>query len=167
MNKWQSLLAFCFTAAAICTITKPLQASTALPMTLSTSEGYYTMKVSDNDTTRSAYGGGLRVYDVHIAKMFEVTYRVCTTGRLSPGANWTYLAGNGSINMGNFYISCDLASDIAIAYGLGNPERTTILHFAGEEAEGEPRTEGIPILNITGGKIDRWMNFTRNFKPAR
>ncbi|MBE9009137.1 hypothetical protein IQ250_02835 [Pseudanabaenaceae cyanobacterium LEGE 13415] len=167
MKKWQSLLALGIATSVVCTIANPLRASTALPMTLSTSEGYYTMRVPDTNTTKSAYGGRLRVYDVHVAKMFEVTHRVCATGRLSGGANWTYLAGSGEIDMGNFYISCALANDIATAYGLGNPERTTILHFAGEEPEGDPRTEGVPILNITGGKIDRWMNFTRNFKPSR
>jgi len=39
--------------------------------------------------------------------------------------------------------------------------------FSGEEG-GTPskRSGGIPILNITGAKVDRWMSFTQSFKPA-
>lgn len=166
MNKWQSLLALGLVASAVCAIAHPLQASTALPMQISAAEGTFTMIVPNTNTTKSAYGGRLRVYDVHIAKMFEVTHQMCATNRLSPGTTWSYFAGNGSINMGEFRISCDLASNIAIAYGLGQPERTAI-YYSWEEAGGETRSENIPILSITGGKIDRWMNFTRNFKPSR
>lgn len=39
----------------------------SLPMTISTSEGYYELTVPDTQTTKSAYGGKLRKYDVHIA----------------------------------------------------------------------------------------------------
>lgn len=103
-------------------IALPAQASTALPMTISTAEGTFSLMAPDTNTTRPAYGGKLRVYDVHIAKMVEVTQFMCSKGRLSPGTTWSYSAGNGSINMGNFNISCQLANNLAGAYGLGNPE---------------------------------------------
>lgn len=147
-------------------IAVPAQASTALPMTISTTEGTFSLMAPDTNTTRPAYGGKLRVYDVHIAKMVEITHLMCSTGRLSPGTTWSYSAGNGSINMGNFKISCQLANDLAGAYGLGKPEQTPI-YFSAEEAGGGNDTLSVPILSITGGKIDRWMNFTRNFKPSR
>ena len=79
---------------------------------------------------------------------------------------WTYRAGGGSANMGDFRISCQLANDLAIAYGLGKPESTPI-YFSYEEAGGSSRTLNIPILSITGGKIDKWMSFTRRFQPTR
>lgn len=135
-------------------------------MRISAAEGTFTLTVPDADTTKFAYGGRLRVYDVHVAKMFEVTHHMCQMGRLSPGTTWTYLADGGSTNMGDFYISCDSANDIATAYGLGKLELTTI-YFSGEESEGSTRSGGISILNITGGKVDRWVNFSRNFKPMR
>lgn len=147
-------------------IAVPVQASTALPMTISTGEGMFSLVAPDTKTTSPAYGGKLRVYDVHIAKMVEITHLMCSTGRLSPGTTWSYSAGNGSINMGNFNISCQLANDLAGAYGLGNPEQTPI-YISAEEAGGSTKQFSVPILNITGGKIDRWMNFTRNFKPTR
>lgn len=145
---------------------KSVEASTALPMTISTGEGMFSMVVPNYDTTQSAYGGRLRVYDVHLAKMFEVTHWMCASGHLSPGTTWTYAAGNGSIQMGEFQISCDLANDIATAYGLGRPEATPV-RASYEEAGSEIRNWSVPILKITGGKIDRWMSFTRKFKPIR
>lgn len=77
----------------------------SLPMTISTSEGYYDLTVPDTQTTKSAFGGKLRLYDVHIAKMFEVTYLECE--KFGDGGNreWTYFAGNGEINMGTFFYS--------------------------------------------------------------
>lgn len=140
--------------------------NTALPMTISTAEGTFNLTVPDTDTTSSAYGGKLRVYDVHIAKMVEVTHFMCTSGRLSPGTVWSYTAGNGAIDMGNFQVSCRLASDLAIAYGLGKPERTAI-NVSFEEAGRATRVVNVPILAIAGGKVDRWMSFTRNFRPTR
>jgi len=167
MKNLRSLLAFVTATSLICAISGSAKASTELPMTLSAAEGTFTMSVPDRDTTKSAYGGRLRVYDVHLAKMFEVTHHMCEMGRISPGTTWTYFAGGGAVNMGSFQISCDLANDVAAAYGLGKLENTTI-YFSGEESQGSTRTGGIPILNITtGGKIDRWMNFTQNFKPMR
>lgn len=146
---------------------QPLSAqNTALPMRISTSEGMFNLTVPDTDTTRSAYGGKLRVYDVHLAKMVEVTHFMCSSGRLSPGTVWSYAAGNGEISMGSFQISCRLASDLATAYGLGKPERTTI-NISFEESGRENRVMNVPILAITGGKVERWMSFTRNFRPVQ
>jgi hypothetical protein len=121
-------------------------------------EGYYFLKVPDTDTTLPAYGGRLRLYDVHIAKMFEISYEFCSrhydNNKVLP---WYYYANDGKINMGEFRISCALARDIVSAYGLGKGELT--------ETDTRPRT--FPTLNITGGKVEKWMRFTSNFKPVR
>ncbi|WP_225913788.1 hypothetical protein [Leptolyngbya ohadii] len=143
------------------------KASTALPMHLTFDEGMMAMVVPDTNTTASAYGGQLRVYDVHIAKMFEVTHNLCQTGRVGGGIGWSYFAGNGSINMGNFQISCDLAANLSIAYGLGAPERTVIHYAGGDGYAGTVQTFDIPIFNITGEKVSRWMSFVQNFRPTR
>ncbi|MCC3409702.1 MAG: hypothetical protein JGK17_29970 [Microcoleus sp. PH2017_10_PVI_O_A] len=140
-------------------------AQTKVPMRLQHGEGTYTLTVSETETTKSAFGGQLRLYDVHIAKMFEVTYADCQE---IPGAgfrDWEYRAGNGRISMGTFRITCQLASDTANTYGLGKPERSAI-EYSQEEA-GLPisRTRSIPILDITGNKVDRWMNFVQGFRP--
>ncbi|WP_017294797.1 hypothetical protein [Geminocystis herdmanii] len=134
-------------------------------MTISTSEGYYDLTVPDTQTTKSAFGGKLRLYDVHIAKMFEVTYTECE--KFGDGGNreWTYFAGNGNINMGTFFLSCKLVYDIVTAYGLGASKNTPIIY--GQEESGPPITRmvSVPTLNLTGGKEQKWINFTKNFKP--
>jgi hypothetical protein len=140
-------------------------AQTEVPMRLQQGEGIYTLTVSETNTTKSAYGGQLRLYDVHIAKMFEVTYSDCQDAPNAGSRTWFYRAGNGKIEMGQFIITCQLARDIANNYGLGKPELTTI-EYSQEEA-GPPisRNRSIPILDITGNKIQRWMNFVQSFKP--
>ncbi|WP_217650688.1 hypothetical protein [Spirulina major] len=120
------------------------------------------LEVPDRNTTVDA-GGGLRRYDVHIAKMFEITYYSCQEARRDGyefnGYSWDYSAGNGSIDMGRFPITCRLAQDIVTAYGLGNPERTEITYYRADNVV------NIPTLNIVGGKVDRWRQFTHNFLP--
>ncbi|MCT7953420.1 hypothetical protein NG798_26835 [Ancylothrix sp. C2] len=152
-----------------------LVAQSPIPMTIksggSERDGFVflTLTVPDKNTTKSAYGGQLRLYDVHIAKMFEVTHFLCRRFGSSTsfkGHEWFYFADNGRINMGRFRITCQLAANIANAYGLGQPERTSI----GLDTEGGPpqsTTDFIPTLNITGNKIDQWMNFTERFQPIK
>lgn len=119
-------------------------------------------KVPDTNTTVNA-GGGLRHYDVHIAKMFEITHFDCLQSRRngSPinGHYWRYRAGNGEIDMGDFAMTCRLAQDLVTAYGLGASERTDITYYRVDA------TENIPTLNILGGKVETWRRFTRNFLP--
>lgn len=76
--------------------------------------------VPDYKTTVPA-GGGLHRYDVHMAKMFEVTHFECLNRQANRnwnGISWQYYAGNRDIDMGAFNISCNLARDIATAYGV-------------------------------------------------
>lgn len=140
-------------------------AQTQVPMRLQHAEGTYTLTVSETNTTKSAYGGQLRLYDVHIAKMFEVTYSDCQEIPNAGGRTWYYRAGNGKIDMGQFRINCQLASEIANTYGLGKPERTAIEYSQGEAGRPISRTRSIPILDITGNKIQRWTNFVQRFRP--
>ena len=129
--------------------------------------GFVLMQLTapNRDTTQPAYGGKLRLYDVHLAKMFETSHFLCQQFRGISGYEWVYSAGNGSIRMGNFRIPCSLASEMASTYGLGKPERTSI---AKDTEGGPPESDvySIPILDITGSKVQRWMNFVQNFKPT-
>jgi hypothetical protein len=137
----------------------PQNAQAEISMTIGIDEGYHYIMVPDRDTTAPAYGGKLRLYDVHIAKMFEVTNDTCIRGRSDRGIEWTYTADRGNAKMGTFVIRCQLARDIATAYGLGRAEATTF--------EGSRKVNMIPTLNITGSKVDKWIRFTNNFKPVR
>jgi hypothetical protein len=51
----------------------PQGAKADVPMLVTIDKGQWSLQVPDADTTASAYGGDLRLYDVHIAKMVEVT----------------------------------------------------------------------------------------------
>jgi serine/threonine-protein kinase len=142
-----------------------LLAQTEVPISriIFTSAGVGVFIVPNSDTTQSAYGGDLRLYDVHLAKMFEITHFECNQpGRGMPPNQrimWRYEAGDGDIKMGAFDISCRLANQMAREYGLGRTETTNITYYRARA------TEEIPILNITGDKIPRWINFLQTFRP--
>ena len=141
------------------------EATAELPMGISFDEGFGDLTVPDQNTTLP-YAGRLRRYDLHIAKMFEVTAYFRDEGLVSPGIEWSYQAGNGSIDMGSFYISCQLANDISYAYKVTRPEPTRI-RFAQGEGASIVREYHIGVLNLTEGKVTRWLNFVQGFKPIR
>lgn len=147
--------------------------STSLPMTISLADNsFFFLIVPDRDVSQIAFGGKLRRRDVHTAKMFEVTQHFCKTEpKRASGYDWIYEKNGGRASLpgtsrGTFRISCDLANDIAIAYGAGKPESTTVGFCRGGGAC-PPKTYSIPILNITGGKVDTWLRFMSNFKSVR
>ena len=127
-----------------------------IPMQVSSDEGFHFLVVPNSETTSSAYGGRLRLYDVHIAKIFEMSHYYCQYGRENVFI-LRYFANNGKTPMGTFRITCRLDNKIASAYGLGKTEYTPT----------SGRAANVPTLKITGGKIDAWMNFTQNFKPMQ
>ena len=138
----------------------------ALPMTINFSEGYYELVVPDQQTTKSAYGGTLRIYDVHIAKMFEVTYQDCQEFGEGGNRQWSYYAGNGSINMGTFDLPCKLVNYVVSQFGLTGSQTTSIV--VGQEEAGKPRLKqvSIPNLNLTTDQRQKvWVEFTKAFKP--
>jgi hypothetical protein len=118
-------------------------------------------QVPDKNTTVSA-GEGLRRYDAHIAKMFEITHHECQDSNFKyRGISWYYEADNGNIDMGKFNITCKLARDIAQAYGLGKAQATNIIYYRADNVV------NIPTLNITGDKVNKWLNFVQGFKPRK
>lgn len=148
-----------------------LAQNTALPMKISLEDRIvFFLIVPDKDVSQIAFSGGkLRRRDVHTAKMFEVTQHFCKTEpNRSTAYEWIYDKNGGVASLpdtalGKFRISCDLANDIAIAYGAGKPESTTIDYD--RRLTPRFRTYSIPTLNITGGKVDTWLRFMSNFKP--
>ena len=155
----------------------PQSAEAEILMPITYGEGLWSLDVPDAETTVSAYGGRLRLYDVHIAKMIEYTQYLCTRPRNSPEENgsriksyyWSYSADRRRTDMGSFIITCELAQSLASKYGLGEPEATTIINSESESFPPGRRmsseTRMVPILDIRGEEIDEWMNFTNNFKP--
>jgi hypothetical protein len=154
---------------------KAMAQDTALPMQISLEDQiFFFLIVPDKDVSQIAYAGGkLRRRDVHTAKMFEVTQYFCKAQSQPPSSyyEWIYEKNGGVASLpgtsrGTFRISCDLANDIAIAYGAGKPEATTVEFCRGGGAC-PPKTYSIPILNIVGDKVDTWLRFMSSFKPIR
>lgn len=137
------------------------QSSTAVPIRMIAFTSFppegpmASFQVPDSDPySMSAYGGKLTRYDVHIAKMFEITRHECSKEYFDwRGISWEYVIDNGRREVGTLTISCQQAYQIANAYGLGQTESTQILYYKALN------TVSIPILDITGAKVDRWKSF--------
>jgi serine/threonine-protein kinase len=119
------------------------------------------MNIPVSDTTQPVYGGVVRYYDVAIAQAVAITYQTCTD-RNEQGANLHLTAGNRrQINMGKFYISCNLAYDMGIAYGLNEGASRPVRGYLGDY------WKDMPSLNLdTDAKGQRFVNFSSNFKPV-
>lgn len=127
--------------------------------------------VPEQETNQtSAYGEydrRLSLYDAHMAKMFELTDRLCevTNARYYgiDGFTWDYRRSNGRIRVGQYRISCSLAHDIGMAYGHGNQFRYRIRDLA----QGGSSTEySVAALSITGSKVSQWQNFMQRIHSA-
>jgi len=118
--------------------------------------------VSDSSTTESAFGGDLRKYDIHIAKIFEVTHWWCMQAPGDKnGLSWKYFADGGEVDMGTFNISCNEANNIALRFRFSKPENTKI-----NVGEGSLLTEAIPVLDIDNeGASSAWIDFTNSYIP--
>jgi hypothetical protein len=111
-----------------------------------------------NKTTTTSVGNGLRLYEVHIAKMIELTHNFC--GKERPSSYivyWDYSAGETS--MGRFSFSCQFAAKTFKIYGTGKPEQVTISH------RGNIVKETITTLNLSGSKGKQFANLVKTIKP--
>ncbi|MEM9817913.1 MAG: hypothetical protein AAF827_16120 [Cyanobacteria bacterium P01_D01_bin.6] len=129
-----------------------------------------TLTVPDQDTTHSAYGGRLRRYDVHVAKMIEVSHHYCQQDDAIEGFRWDYEAANGNVYMGRFEINCELTQTIVTAYGPQRTEQTAVsfVNIQPDETRENPyaRDDEIPVLSIdTNAKIQRWRQYVQTVRP--
>ncbi|MEG4800041.1 hypothetical protein QUB63_03065 [Microcoleus sp. ARI1-B5] len=124
--------------------------------------------VPDRNTAKSAGSRKLRLYDVHIAKMFEISGFLCDRDRTAEGYNWSYEAENGNIDMGRFKISCQRARSTAAAYGLSKPE-ITVIRRNFDLKNGRPSIAvekySIPTLNVSKNRVLQWRDFVQKFPP--
>lgn len=123
-------------------------------------ERYGTFIVPDKDTSVSAYGGALSRYDVHIAKMIEIThFQWCEQRENYKGVSYNYNADNGKVFMGKIYISCNLAKKAVQTFGVGRPESTVIYD------RDNPSTVLIPVLDLNGRKIAQFQRLVQSIRP--
>jgi len=157
---------------------KPLVAQTEVPITeirwfnSSPKDSWQSIQfiVPNEDNTKSVSGGKLRLYHVHIARMFEISHFLCNRDRTSAGYDWSYEVANGNIEVGKFKISCNLAREIATAYGLDKPQLTVIrrnFDLKNDRPSVEEEKYSIPTLNLTETKISQWIDFVKQLTPIR
>lgn len=155
---------------------KPLVAQTDVPIAeirwsnYTSKDGWQAIKftVADRHTAKSTGDRKLRLYDVHIAKMFEISHFLCERDRTSVGYDWSYEAENGNIEIGRFKISCNLARSTAATYGLGKP-KITVIRRNFNLRNGRPSIAvekyAIPTLNIAKNRVVQWKSFVQTFPP--
>jgi hypothetical protein len=145
-----------------------LPAKADLPMKISQAEELYMLTVPDTDTTKSAFGGKLTLYDIHIAKIHEVTDHLCQKYQmpLESSLTWDYSAGNGSINMGRFKLTCEEAFWAFSGLGhQGKPEKTVI--HRSDESGRDQIVLMVPTLGLNKTTIDRWQTMVQRFQPIQ
>ncbi len=114
------------------------------------------------------YDPQLSLYEAQMAKMFELTERLCElTNAGYYGINgfvWDYWADAGKNRIGKYRISCTLARDIGLAYGHGNQHRYRIRNWSSGGAVDEYE---VAALQINGGKIPKWRSFLQKIRSER
>lgn len=125
------------------------------------------LEVPDRNTTVSAYGGRMRLYDVHIARMIALShYFYCQqpyVGGIEKVMQWEYRANNGSINMGTFSLRCTQVEQVVKSYGLGRAVAMQVR--IGDESR---KAVSVPVLDIQGEEeTNRFLNFVQTLKPQR
>lgn len=128
-------------------------------------ERFASLVVPDTDTTHLAFGNQIRRYDVHVAKMIELSHHFhCAepyTNGVEKAVVWDYRADSGRIKMGLFRLRCTQVKESVAIYGLGPPE-TTEVRLAGQD----PKTVSIPTLNLQGNwKVSHFLDFVQTLKP--
>lgn len=124
--------------------------------------------VPDRNNIRKTDRLKLSLYDIHMAKMFEISHFLCQRDRTAVGYNWSYQVENGNIEIGRYKISCNLARETAAAYGLGKPQMTVIRrNFERENGRQSVAFEkySIPTLNVTKNRFLQWRDFVAKFPP--
>lgn len=123
------------------------------------------LTVPDADTTIAGPHQQLRLYDRHVARLFELTYGQCQKHDALQGMQWTYEAANGNVNMGQFRIRCQTATEVVSGYQLGKAEVLPVT-IEGREVVTIDQAP-VSTLNITGTKVENWLRFVQTIRPVR
>jgi hypothetical protein len=127
------------------------------------------LTVPDADTTiagpHQVSHQQLRRYDRHVARLFELTYAQCQKNDALQGMQWTYEVANGNLNLGQFRIRCQTATEVVSGYGLGLAEAIPVTIEGRDLVTID--TSSVPTLNITGTKVENWMRFVKTIRPVR
>lgn len=135
----------------------------------SSGTAFASLSVPDRDNSGNFFGQELSLYDLHIAKMYEVTDALCQRRLTFPFNQaiqvfqWSYSA-NG-IPIGQLQISCRDAENVMLTYGRGfSSESTPIRRPLSPDAPPSFELMPIPTLNLAGYQASRWKDFTQQLR---
>jgi hypothetical protein len=110
-------------------------------------------------TTTTPVTDGLRLYEVHLAKMLEVSVNFCKDREPNYKFTWNYEADQGKVYMGEYSWTCQFALDTLKKFGSSGTEEITI-HYVDN-----PKKETISALNITGKNAKEFIDLVKTLKP--
>lgn len=112
-----------------------------------------------NDTVITPVENELRLYEVHLAKMIEVTENFCQDRDDDYLIYWNYEAEGGKIFMGEYALSCQFARQTLENFGTSGTENLTIYH------RGNPVTEEISVLKINSDNAQEFIELVQSIEP--
>jgi serine/threonine-protein kinase len=130
---------------------------------------FASFSVPDRSNDRAFFNSELSLYDLHIAKMYEVTDALCDRRLTFPFSQniqtfqWSYSAN--SFPIGQLQISCREAEDVINTYGRAFlSESTPIRRPLSPDAPPSSEILQIPTLNLAGYQVPLWKSFTRRLR---
>ncbi|MBW4487238.1 MAG: hypothetical protein KME12_05560 [Trichocoleus desertorum ATA4-8-CV12] len=130
---------------------------------------FASFSVPNRDHDRASFNSELSLYELHIAKMYEVTDALCQRRLTFPFNQpiqifqWSYSANN--LPIGQLQVSCREAQDIFNTYGRAFlAESTTIRRPWSAGSTPSSETLQAPTLNLAGYRAPLWKNFTRQLR---
>jgi hypothetical protein len=118
-----------------------------------------TFRVPDKSTTK-VVKYGLRLYDLHLAKMIEVANNYCQDRESKYVIHWIYEAEGGKVFMGNYNFTCQFAKNTLKKFGTAAPETVTI------DYAGNPQTVKITSLNLNSKNAKKFASLVQSIKPT-
>jgi serine/threonine-protein kinase len=117
-----------------------------------------TFRVPDQTTTKLVRYG-LRLYELHLAKMIEVTNNFCQDRDSNYVIYWNYEAADGKVFMGQYNLTCKFAQETLKRFGTTSPETLTINY------RGRPSTAAIIPLNLHSKNARDFATLVQSIKP--
>ncbi len=162
---YKSLLALSFTTLTLLAI--PIAAAVPvdnIQVSIAGAGGDFTGRAATlstkDKTITKVVKYGLRSYDLHVAKMIEVSNDYCKDRPEDYVMHWNYMAADGTIFMGEYHIPCTLANDTMEKFGSKGME-TIPITYAGTEQE-----TTFPALNLTKANAADFAKFVQTLKPS-
>ncbi|MDV3001026.1 MAG: hypothetical protein N5P05_002632 [Chroococcopsis gigantea SAG 12.99] len=117
-----------------------------------------TFRVSAPDTTKPVQYG-LRLYEVHLAKMIEVANNYCADRGNNYVIHWNYEADNGKVFMGQYDLTCQFVRNTMKKFGTTKGETLSI------DYAGHTQAVKINTLNLNGKNAPEFAGLVQSIKP--